>query len=235
MAICPSPLKITETTVECHSKFGTFTHCDYVISVLLICESSNLSFQYPGSKSTRKALTDVSFSVKSGQLVVIVGANGSGKSTVVKMLNRLYNPASGEILVDDQPMSSYRISDLRQATADLSQDNCLYPLSIRENIGLGHPQCMSDLNMITESAELGGALDFVSELEQGFDTTLQPVRTAYMGRPNEGDGHPLKEIFDKLEKQVDISGACGCLAESDRCPESSYRRRKTAAGCVGPI
>jgi hypothetical protein len=216
MAICPSPLKITETTVECHSKFGTFTQCDYVISVLLICKSSNLSFQYPGSKSTRKALTDVSFSVKSGQLVVIVGANGSGKSTVVKMLNRLYNPTSGEILVDDQPMSSYRISDLRQATADLSQDNCLYPLSIRENIGLGHPQCMS-------------------ELEQGFDTTLQPVRTAYMGRPNEGDGHPLKEIFDKLEKQVDISGACGCLDESDRCPESIYRRRKTAADCVGPI
>src|ERR1700683_2869514 len=162
----------------------------------LICECSNLSFQYHGSKSTRKALSDLSFSVKSGQLVVIVGANGSGKSRVVKMLNRLYKPTSGEILVDGQPMSSYRIADLRQATADLSQDNCLYPLSIRENIGFGHPQRMSDLEMITQSAELGGALDFVSKFAQGFDTILRPVRIAYMGRTNKGDGHPLKEIFE---------------------------------------
>jgi ABC-type bacteriocin/lantibiotic exporter with double-glycine peptidase domain len=80
----------------------------------------------------------------SGQLVVIVGTNGSGKS-----------PTSGEILMDDHPMSSYRISDLRHATADLSRGRCLYSLSIRENIGLGHPQCVSDLDIITQSAELG--------------------------------------------------------------------------------
>lgn len=148
----------------------------------------------------------MSFSVKSGQLAVIVGANGSGKSTVVKLLNRLYNPTSGEILVDGQPMDSYRISDFHQATADFSQRHSLYPLSIRENIGLGHPDCMSDVDMITKSAELGGALDFVAKLEQDFDTTLHPVRTAYMGHTNKGDRHPLKNIFDKLEKQVDISG-----------------------------
>jgi ABC-type multidrug transport system fused ATPase/permease subunit len=149
----------------------------------------------------------VSFSVKSGQLVVIVGTNGSGKSTVVKILNRLYNPTSGEILVDGQPMSSYQTSGLRQATADLSQDHHLYPLSIRENIGLGHTHSLSDIDLITKSAELGGALDFVTKLDQGFDTTLRPVRTAYMGHASKGDGHPLKYIFDNLEKQVDISGA----------------------------
>ena len=149
-------------------------------------------------------MTGVSFSIKAGQLVVIVGPNGSGKSTIVKILNRLYNPTSGEVLVDGQPMSSYRISDLRQATADLTQDHALYPLSIRENIGLGHPPCVSDIDMITQSAKLGGAFDLIAKYEDGFDTTLHPVQTAYRGHLNEG--HALKDIFDKLEKQVDVSG-----------------------------
>jgi ABC-type multidrug transport system fused ATPase/permease subunit len=166
---------------------------------------SDLSFTYPGSKSTKDALKSVSFSIKAGQLVVIVGPNGSGKSTVVKILNRLYNPTSGEVLVDGQPMGSYRISDLREATADLTQDHTLYPLSIRENIGLGHPAYVSDTDMIAQSAKLGGAFDFISKFGQGFDTTLQPVRTAYLGHLT--GTHPLKDIFDKLEKQVDISGA----------------------------
>jgi len=95
----------------------------------------NLSFSYPGSKSTKDALTGVSFSIKAGQLVVIVGPNGSGKSTIVKILNRLYDPTSGEVLVDGQLMNSYRIADLRQATADLTQDHTLYPLPYGRTLG----------------------------------------------------------------------------------------------------
>jgi ABC-type multidrug transport system fused ATPase/permease subunit len=146
----------------------------------------------------------VSFSIKAGQLVVIVGPNGSGKSTIVKMLNRLYDPTSGEVLLDGQPMNSYRISDLRQATADLTQDHTLYPLSIRENIGLGHPPCVSDMELIIQSAKLGGAYDFISKFEQGFDTTLHPIQTARL--INRGGAHPLKEMSDKLEKQLEVSG-----------------------------
>lgn len=166
----------------------------------------NLSFSYPGNKSTNDALTGVSFSIKAGQLVVIVGPNGSGKSTIVKILNRLYDPTSGEVLVDGQPMNSYRIADLRQANADLTQDHTLYPLSIRENIGLGHPPCVTDMELITQAAKLGGAYDFISKFEQGFDTTLHPVQTAYLGHLGGTHTHPLKEIFNKLEKQVDVSG-----------------------------
>jgi len=149
-------------------------------------------------------LTGVSFAIKSGQLVVIVGPNGSGKSTIVKILNRLYNPTAGEVLVDGQPMSSYRISDLRQGMADLSQDHSLYPLSIRENIGLGYSPCVSDIDMITRSAKLGGAFDLISKYEEGLDTTLHPVQTAYLGYTN-GE-HPLKDLYEKLEKQLDVSG-----------------------------
>lgn len=123
---------------------------------------------------------------------------------MVKLLNRLYNPTSGDILIDGQPMNSYRISDLRQATADLTQDNTLYPLSIRENIGLGHPPCLSDMDMVIQSAKLGGAYDLISKLDQGFDTTLHPIRTAHLGHL--GNTHPLKDIFDKMEKRVEVSG-----------------------------
>jgi ABC-type multidrug transport system fused ATPase/permease subunit len=165
----------------------------------------DLSFSYPGSKSGKGALTNVSFSIKAGQLVVIVGPNGSGKSTIVKILNRLYDPTSGEVLLDGQPMKSYRISDLRQATADLTQDHTLYPLSIRENIGLGHPPCVSDMELIIQSAKLGGAYDFISKFEQGFDTTLHPIRTARMGHLR-ATSHPLKEMSDKLEKHLEVSG-----------------------------
>lgn len=144
--------------------------------------------------------------MKSGQLVVVVGANGSGKSTLVKILNRLYNPTSGEILVDGLAMSSYKISDLRQATADLSQDHTIYPLSIRENIGLGHPASVADIDMVRHSAELGGAFGFVSKFEEGFNTTLHPISTAMMGHAGAVDRNALKELLDSLEKQIDISG-----------------------------
>jgi len=175
----------------------------------------------------------VSLSIKAGQLVVIVGPNGSGKSTIVKILNRLYNPASGEVLLDGQPMSSYRISDLRRATADLTQDHTLYPLTIRENIGLGHPLCVSDMDMIIQSAKLGGAYDFISKFKQGFDTTLEPIRTAHLGHL--GETHPLKEIFDKLEKRVDVSGRYTLFRFVRRRTQRSLRRRNTETSCVSEI
>ncbi|KAF7977743.1 hypothetical protein HWV62_40625 [Athelia sp. TMB] len=168
---------------------------------------SDLTFEYSGSKTTKKALSNVSFSIKPGQLVVIVGANGSGKSSLMKMLNRLYTPTSGTILVDGLPMSSYKISDLREATADLSQDHTLYPLTIRENIGLGLPAAMADMVEVRRAAEMGGALEFVEKFVDGFETTLQPVYTAMMGGPAGSESESIsKKFFDKLEKQIDISG-----------------------------
>lgn len=167
-----------------------------------------MSFEYPGSKSTKKAISNISFSIAPGQLVVIVGANGSGKSSLIKILNRLYTPTSGTILVDGLPMSSYRISDLREATADLSQDHTVYPLSIGENIGLGFPSKIGDAAEIRRAAETGGALGFVEKFEDAFRTTLQPVYTAMMGGAVGDDAEASsKKLLDKLEKRVNISGA----------------------------
>lgn len=77
--------------------------------------------------------------IPSSSLVVIVGENGSGKSSIVKLLTQLYAPTSGSILIDGVDSICYREDDLYAATALLTQDHTIFPLSISENIGIGDP------------------------------------------------------------------------------------------------
>ncbi|KAJ7367043.1 P-loop containing nucleoside triphosphate hydrolase protein [Mycena albidolilacea] len=167
----------------------------------------NVSFSYPGSTSNAKALDDVSFSIKSGQLVVLVGANGSGKSSLVKLLARLYDTSSGKVLVNGHDIRNYRIKDIRGATASLTQDHHLYPLSFAENIGLGNPNQSSDVDMIVDAARKGGANNFVSKLKEGFSTVLDQKKHQYTTHVKDLDKKtPLSQEADKLSKTIDISG-----------------------------
>ena len=166
----------------------------------------DVSFSYPGSKNTTAALDKTSLTIKSGQLVVIVGRNGSGKSTIVRILSRLYDPTSGEVFIDGHASTDYRINDLRQATAILSQDSELYPTSIGENIGLGYAEFSSNKEMIMEAAEEGGAFDFIQKLEQGMDTVLEPLTETISSNIYHNKTHPLYEELEKLEKTTEISG-----------------------------
>lgn len=79
----------------------------------------NVSFVYPGTE--KKALDNVSFVIKPGQLVAIVGVNGSGKSTITNLINRLYDPESGEVLIDDIPIKQCNLADVRRSMAILRQ------------------------------------------------------------------------------------------------------------------
>ncbi|KAJ7781791.1 P-loop containing nucleoside triphosphate hydrolase protein [Mycena maculata] len=166
----------------------------------------NVSFSYPGGKSNAKALDNVTFSIKSGQLVVLVGSNGSGKSTLVKLLARLYDASSGQVLMDGQDIQRYKIADLRRATASLTQDHHLYPLSLSENIGLGNPAQVSDTSTILDAAKKGGAEGFVSKLKQGFSTILDPQTVQYSVMVQASDKTPLSKEVEKLERTTDISG-----------------------------
>lgn len=94
----------------------------------LSIEFIHVSFQYPGSTSF--ALDDVSFTIKSGQLCVILGPNGSGKSTVLKLITRLHDPTGGEITVNGLDIREWPLRDLRRATSVLFQDYTLFPLSV---------------------------------------------------------------------------------------------------------
>ena len=98
-------------------------------------EFRNVSFAYPGSFSPTSseqqwALHNVSFTIQPGQLCVIVGNNGSGKSTILKLLARLYDPTEGSIFLGGHDIRTLRLSDLRKAISVLFQDYTVFPLSV---------------------------------------------------------------------------------------------------------
>ncbi|KAJ7765689.1 P-loop containing nucleoside triphosphate hydrolase protein [Mycena metata] len=170
-------------------------------------EMRNVSFSYPGS--TSKALNNVTLSIKAGQLIVIVGANGSGKSTLVKLLTSLYDATSGSITVDGEDIRSYRLADRRRATAALTQGHRLFPLSLRENIGIGNPAHVADMGMIHTAAKQGGADGLVSKLGDGFETVLQQTWGTQFSENGvkTTDNTPLGEAFKKiLQTTADVSG-----------------------------
>ncbi|KAF9448852.1 P-loop containing nucleoside triphosphate hydrolase protein [Macrolepiota fuliginosa MF-IS2] len=147
-------------------------------------EFRDVSFRYPGCDEW--ALRQVSFKIEKGQLCVIVGANGSGKSTILKLIARLYDPAEGEILLDGRNIRRLRLDDLRRATSVLFQDYTHFPLSLADNIGLGAPTSPHATNMeyVQEAARLGGASTFVEKLPEQYQTYLErPVKDYYSGLP----------------------------------------------------
>jgi ABC-type multidrug transport system fused ATPase/permease subunit len=167
---------------------------------------SNLTFSYPGTTSMQSALRDVSFRIPAGSLVVLVGANGSGKSTMIKLLTRMYDADSGEILVDGLPIQRYRLADLRQAQATLAQEHNLYPLTLAENIGLGHPEHVDDLDMVMQAAEDGGAAALLGKFKDGVRTNLEPVVTATGFFLNETKHKTLQAFMSTLERSGEVSG-----------------------------
>ncbi|KAL0575376.1 hypothetical protein V5O48_006589 [Marasmius crinis-equi] len=169
-------------------------------------ELRNVTFKYPGSKNTTNALDSVSLRIGAGELVVVVGANGSGKSTFVNILSRLYDPSSGQVLVDDVDIKEYKLSEIRRAIATLTQDHHLYPLSLRENIGLGSIDDMANNVMITEAARKGGAEQLIAKLDDGLDTVLNPQTRQYGALVDEGGDSPLARKLKELKKTSNVSG-----------------------------
>ncbi|KAJ7178279.1 P-loop containing nucleoside triphosphate hydrolase protein [Mycena filopes] len=169
-------------------------------------ELRNVSFAYLGDKSKESALRDVSFRLPVGSLAVIVGANGSGKSTIIKLLTRMYDCDTGAVLVDGLPIQDYRLAGLRQAQATLTQEHCLYPLTLADNIGLGYAERVDDLDMVMEAAKDGGAAGLLEKLKEGAGTTLEPIATAFGNQLDDEKHKGLKGALTKLEKTTEVSG-----------------------------
>jgi ATP-binding cassette subfamily B protein len=133
-------------------------------------EFRNVSFKYPNKPEW--ALRDVSLKIAPGEKIALVGANGAGKTTFIKLLTRLYDPTEGQILLDGVDLRDYDLNDLRTRIGVIFQDFVRYMMSARENIGFGQIDALDDQLRIEVAAEKGGADEVIDELPQGYNTML---------------------------------------------------------------
>jgi ATP-binding cassette, subfamily B, bacterial len=133
-------------------------------------EFRNVSFTYPGK--TEPALRDVSFFIRPDEAVALVGQNGAGKTTIVKLLTRLYDPDDGQILIDGVDIRDYDLDSLHAAIGVIFQDYVTYFFSARDNIGVGRLDDMENTELVEQSARKSGADRVIEKLPKGYDTTL---------------------------------------------------------------
>jgi ATP-binding cassette subfamily B protein len=128
----------------------------------------NVSFEY--GNHNLPVVRQLSLDVPAGNTIAIVGATGSGKTTLVKLLLRFYDLKSGRICLDGQNIQALRLSDLRRAIGFVSQDVFLFHGTVRENITYGTFEAR--LDQIVEAAKVAEAHDFITALPQGYDTIV---------------------------------------------------------------
>ncbi|MEV4092016.1 ABC transporter ATP-binding protein [Streptosporangium saharense] len=129
--------------------------------------AEDVVFTYPGSETP--ALRGVSAHLDRGEVIALVGENGSGKTTLAKLLAGLYEPESGRVLWDETDLAGVDPDGLRRNIAVIAQDHTRWPLTARDNIGMGTDRGEEAL---TSAAEVAGADQVVAELRHGYDTLL---------------------------------------------------------------
>ena len=152
----------TEAAVE---KSGTL-----IPSMNPIIEFRNVSFSYPNSANL--VLNNCSFVINPGEVVGLVGLNGSGKSTIVKLICRFYDPIDGEILIDGINAKEYDIVKLRALFSVLFQDYVKYSFSLRENIALSDISRVECDEQILEAANKSLVSSFIEDWEKGIDENM---------------------------------------------------------------
>jgi subfamily B ATP-binding cassette protein MsbA len=130
-------------------------------------EFQNVAFSY---NDEAKVLTDVSFSIKAGQMVGVVGPTGCGKSTIVSLIPRFYDPTGGSVKIDGVDLRDYKFLPLRDQIGYVLQETILFAGSVRDNIGYGHKEVTEA--QIVEAAKLANADEFIQRMPHGYDTMV---------------------------------------------------------------
>ena len=140
-------------------------------------EFKNVSFKYP--KTNNYILKDLSFKLQKGKHYAIVGANGSGKTTITKLLTGLYDNFEGDILINNKSIRDYSFSDLKGLTSVVYQDFSKYSISIKDNVAVGNINKIDDINFsdkITDALEIIQLKDKVDSLKDGIKTELGKLK-----------------------------------------------------------
>ncbi len=130
-------------------------------------EFRGVHFGYPQAEDS---LADVSFHVHPGQTVAVVGQTGAGKTTLAKLISRVYDVRAGRVLIDDVDVRDWDLAGLRRQISIIEQDVFLFSRTIAENIAFGRPEATPD--QIEQAARLAQAHDFILEFPQGYQTTV---------------------------------------------------------------
>ena len=133
-------------------------------------EFRNVSFAYPGT--TRLVLKDFNFHLHPGERVALIGENGQGKTTIVKLITRLYDPTEGQILVDGIDLREYDLEDLCHETGVIFQDFMRYEMSARDNIAVGRIEERDRLDRIAAAAQMSLADEVIARLPGGMEQQL---------------------------------------------------------------
>ena len=133
-------------------------------------EFRGVSFEY--SKTSRRVLDRLDFRIEAGERVAIVGENGQGKTTLVKLMTRLYEPTAGQILLDGVDIREYDLEDLHRQIGVIFQDFVRYDLTVRENIAMGGGADQMDDARLLDAAVKSGAGAFLGRLREGLDQML---------------------------------------------------------------
>lgn len=128
---------------------------------------NHLSFQYP---TTEEVLKDINFKVDKGEAVAFVGPSGGGKTTLMDLLIRFYDPTEGNITIDGKEIRDYKIDDLRNLMGIVTQEVILFDDSVAHNIAYGRLDAL--MEDIVKAAKVANAHDFILELKQGYGTII---------------------------------------------------------------
>ena len=145
---------------------------DLVISDAVL-RFENVSFAYPGARTRRQLLAtlhDISFEVRAGQTLGIVGPPGSGKSTIAHLIPRYYDVGAGRITIDGQDVRDVTLASLRRAVSLVQQDTFLFTASIENNIAYGDP--WAERERIAQSSEVARLHDYIAGLPGGYETLV---------------------------------------------------------------
>jgi ATP-binding cassette, subfamily B, bacterial len=129
-----------------------------------------VSFQY--ASSARQSLHNINLRIAPGEVIALVGENGCGKTTLVKLLCRLYDPTSGSVSIDGIPLTEFKTADLRRQISVIFQDYAQYNLTALENIWLGNIELPQTVESVAAAAQKAGADRVIAGLPQGYETIL---------------------------------------------------------------